>query len=64
MITRCSYWNGYRVTIVDSNEFFSNTFLKKTEKIEVWLIIVYYNIALVLVLTILKKLIHENTFHK
>ena len=33
---------------------------KTTEKVEVWLIIVYYNIVLVLVLMILKKLINKN----
>jgi len=34
--------------------------LKKTEKIEVWLIIVYYNFVLVLVMTTSKKLINKN----
>jgi len=34
LITRCSYENESRVTIVHSNEFFSDTFKKKTEKIE------------------------------
>ena len=38
--------------------------VKEKVKIEVILIIVYYNIVLVLILTILKKLINEHIFHK
>jgi hypothetical protein len=53
-------WERKKSSLNESWEKNNPKVVKEKVKIEVWLIIVYYNIVLVLVLMIWKKLINKN----